>query len=65
MKVEGLCGGIMRGSGRGRRLNLDFPSSFSSGSVSSSWIEDSLMIRSKLDSSICLKCFIISSVIIL
>lgn len=48
MKVDGLCGGIMRGSGRGRRLNLDFPSSFSPGSVSSSWIEDSLMIRSKL-----------------
>lgn len=40
--MEGLCGGIMRGSGRGRRLNLDFPSSSSPELVSSSWAEISL-----------------------
>lgn len=42
MKVAGLCGGMMRGSGRGRRLNLDFPSSSSPGSFSTSWREEAL-----------------------
>jgi len=36
MKVDGLCGGMMRGSGRGRRLNFDFPSSSSPESFSPS-----------------------------
>lgn len=36
MKVAGLGGGMMRGSGRGRRFNLDFPSSSVPGSFSPS-----------------------------
>ena len=34
----------MRGSGRGRRLNLDFPSSSNPGSLSPSWIDKGLRI---------------------
>lgn len=47
MKVEGLCGGMMRGSGRGRRLNLDFPSSSSPGSLSPSWPKLSLFLSDR------------------
>lgn len=53
MKVDGLCGGMMRGSGRGRRLNLDFPSSSSAVSLSPSWMEERL--------SRCLLCFLRSN----
>lgn len=40
MKVDGLGGGMMRGSGRGLRFNLTFPSSSSPVSLSSSWMEE-------------------------
>lgn len=36
MKVDGLGGGMMRGSGRGRRFSLDLPSSSRPGSLSPS-----------------------------
>lgn len=37
MKVDGLGGGMMRGSGRGRRFSLDLLSSSRPGSLSPSW----------------------------
>lgn len=37
MKVDGLGGGMMSGSGRGRRFSLDLPSSSRPGSFSPSW----------------------------
>lgn len=47
--MDGLGGGMMRGSGRGLRFNLDFPSSSSPGSLSPSWTEGGLRSTLRFD----------------
>lgn len=43
MKVTGLGGGMKRGSGRGRRLDLDnFPLSSCPASLSASWLSETM-----------------------